>query len=217
MPSTTETYRRGLPRVNGARCVLMLAAGLVLATIPVGARAGVYSYTDESGVLHVTNKKPVQDGSFGKTNAEAAPLKQTKLPGPGKLSPSRAGYDKLIREAAAYYSLPEALIKAVIAAESAFEPTAVSSAGAMGLMQLHPQTASAMAVSNSFDPKENIFGGTRYLRFMLNRFQGDVSLAAAAYNAGPSAVEKAGGIPPFKETRAYVSRVLKLYEWYRNR
>lgn len=203
--------------MNCTRCFLMLAAGLLLAAIPIGAHAAVYSYTDDSGVLHVTNKKPVEDGSFGKTNADAAPLQPTAAPNPGKPSQSRASYDRLIREAATYYSLPEALIKAVIAAESAFEPTAVSSAGAMGLMQLHPQTASAMAVSNSFDPKENIFGGTRYLRFMLNRFQGNVALAAAAYNAGPSAVEKAGGIPPFKETREYVSRVLKLYEWYRNR
>lgn len=179
---------------------------------PGEGQAVLYSYTDANGVLHVTNvgKEPARaESPIGSAGAQP--------PAEGVSTKSRAAYEPLIREAAEYYSLPVALVKAIIAAESAFEPAAVSSAGALGLMQLYPQTASAMSVSNSFDPKENIFGGTRYLRLMLNRFQGDIALAAAAYNAGPSAVEKARGIPPFKETRDYVNRVLRLYHIYRDR
>jgi soluble lytic murein transglycosylase-like protein len=110
--------------------------------------------------------------------------------------------------------LPPALVKAVIAAESAFDPRAVSKAGALGLMQLMPQTAREMRVGDVFDPRTNIFGGTRYLRLMANRFAGDVRRTAAAYNAGPEAVERSRDIPNIPETRTYVQRVLKLYRHY---
>lgn len=172
--------------------------------------AGVYAYTDEQGVVHVTNRAPVHSQAEQQLHAMATDL--APLPSSSR-SPVRrhTPFDDLIKEAADYYSLPVALVRAVIAAESNFEARAVSRAGALGLMQLRPQTAAAMSVSNSFDPRDNIFGGARYLRLMLNQFQGDVTLGAAAYNAGPSAVERARGIPPFKETRDYVARVLRLY------
>lgn len=117
-------------------------------------------------------------------------------------------WEALINSAARRYGLPVALVKAVIKAESNFNPRAVSPAGAMGLMQLMPSTAAAMGVSDPFDPAQNIEGGVKYLRLMLDRFGQNLELALAAYNAGPAAVEKYGGIPPYRETQEYVRRVL---------
>lgn len=196
--------------------VLVLALGFSVAVAPVRSQAGLYAYIDDSGVTHFTNRSIGDGHSIGNQNSHGAVRTNTARVAQ-RTAVRTASLEALIDEAADYYSLPAALVKAVVAAESNFNAMAVSPAGAAGLMQLRPQTASAMSVSNSFDPRENIFGGTRYLRFMLNRFQGDIALAAAAYNAGPSAVEKAHGIPPFKETRDYVSRVLRLYQIYRDR
>lgn len=180
------------------------------------AAADIYSWVDGDGVIHFTNVPrdpraklvplPKTENTFSFTDDIGAMRRIHRV--------DVADYDELIVEAAHYYSLPPAFVKAVIAAESAFEPIAVSGAGAAGLMQLMPATAERMRVHDVFDPRANIYGGTRYLRLMANRFAGDVRSTAAAYNAGPEAVERAGGVPAISETRTYVKRVLKLYHFY---
>ena len=127
--------------------------------------------------------------------------------------PINHGYDSLILTQAKVNRLDPALVKAVIAAESNFSPIAISRAGAQGLMQLMPQTADRLGVENPLEAEENVNGGTRYLRKMLDRY-GDLSRALAAYNAGPKAVDHYQGIPPYPETKAYVARVLAYYRGY---
>ena len=122
----------------------------------------------------------------------------------------RAEIERVIKVSAADYNVDPALIEAIIENESAFDSNATSSAGARGLMQLMPQTADALGVTNSYDATQNIRGGTRYLRSLLDRF-GKVELAVAAYNAGPDAVQKYGGVPPYEQTRSYVRNVLGSY------
>jgi len=118
--------------------------------------------------------------------------------------------DALIGANAATFSIDPALVRSIVETESEFNPRATSPAGARGLMQLMPETAQSLGIVDAYDPAENLRGGTRYLRGLLDRF-GDVRLAVAAYNAGPAAVERFGGVPPFSETQAYVRRVLTRY------
>ena len=130
--------------------------------------------------------------------------------------PARYGrYDAFIREAATLYQLPEALVRAVIKQESDYNPFSVSGSGAAGLMQLMPSTAESMMVRDVFDPRQSILGGTRFLRLLANMFNGDLVLTIAAYNAGPNAVVRYAGVPPYDETQHYVRQVLRYYYLYR--
>ena len=126
--------------------------------------------------------------------------------------PPKPTYDELIKEASARYGLPQALIRAVIMTESAFDPLAVSGAGAQGLMQLMPALSNELGVKNAFDPRQNIMAGAQYLSTLLEAQKGNVKLALASYNAGPGNVRRYKGIPPFKETRRYVSKIMDLVE-----
>jgi len=141
----------------------------------------------------------------------AATLQEASAPG----GESSGQYDSMVEEAARRYGIEPAVLHGLIEQESGFDPSATSSAGAEGLTQLMPGTASSMGVSNPLNPSESIEGGARYLSQLLNQFGGNVSEALAAYNAGPGAVEQYGGIPPYGETESYVSKVLADAETYR--
>lgn len=170
---------------------------------------------------------PTEDGTAAAPNApqsgkfsamvQQALQNQDGAPPPASPVGPPAQIDGLVQSNAATFGVDPNLIRAVIANESNFNPNATSNAGAQGLMQLMPQTAASLGVTNSYDPTQNVWGGTRYLRSMLDRFGGDTSKAIAAYNAGPEAVEKYGGVPPYPETQAYVNNVLGTYEQYKNR
>jgi soluble lytic murein transglycosylase-like protein len=135
---------------------------------------------------------------------------------PAESAAPPAAIASMIQSSAERYGVDPALVRAVINQESGFNPYATSSAGAQGLMQLMPQTAQALGVSDAYDPGQNVDGGTRFLRSLLDRFGGDTRLALAAYNAGPAAVERYGGIPPYAETQHYVASILGDYEQERS-
>jgi len=137
---------------------------------------------------------------------------QEKIYNENLLSKKDLQYSRIIKNTSEKYAIPQKLIKSIIKQESGFNPKAVSPKGAKGLMQLMPQTANLLGVKNIFNPEENIEAGVKYLRMMLNRFQGDIKLALAAYNAGPEAVEKNKGVPDYQETKDYISNVLKNLE-----
>ena len=164
--------------------------------------ADIYYYVDEKGVWHFTNIK-------------TSPHYRLYLRGLHKKADQYIkDYAEIIEKAAKKYSIEPALIKAIIKAESNFDKTAISCDGAKGLMQLMPSTARQMNVSDPLDPEENILGGVKYLRILLNEFK-DLYLAIAAYNAGPSAVRYYHGVPPFPETRKFLRMVLKYYRRYK--
>lgn len=190
------------------RATWFLAALYLLALAPA-ASAQIYVYKDEFGRTFYTDAPP-HDGF------EAYRPKGTlKARGVRKVSATASrDFDIAIKRASRHHGVSPALVKAVIAAESGFDHLAESSKGARGLMQLMPGTASDLGVDDAYDPWQNIDGGTRYLCEMIDRFPGELSLALAAYNAGPEAVRQYQGIPPYKETRGYVKRVLKLYKKY---
>lgn len=177
---------------------------LLLCAATTAVHAGrIYSFVNEKGVRVFTNE----------------PSRRPDLSLPGESSTKTPAatsreerYRPLIREAAEQFGIDEKLVEAIIAVESNFNPKAVSTKDCKGLMQLHPETARRFGVENVFDPAENIEGGVKYLQFLMQRFDNNLTHVVAAYNAGEHAVERHSGIPPFKETRQYVKKVGRLYD-----
>jgi soluble lytic murein transglycosylase-like protein len=201
--------RRQTPRAAHVRRAMdrrgwafAMAAAFVL--VAGSAEAQIYTRRNANGVIEATN---IPD----------APDYRLTYPGKGTLIHSRGfhalysgEYDRHIRDASVLHGVTEDLVKAVIAVESEFDRYAVSSKGAQGLMQLMPFTARRFGVADPFDARQNIFGGVQYLRLLLDMFGGDVALALAGYNAGENAVVRFKGIPPFRETQDYVSKIQSL-------
>jgi hypothetical protein len=186
--------------------VIAVLAAFIITAANV-AHADIYKYVDKEGVLHLTNTPTDHNAKYVMIMKEKRILFRPNI--------DVNKYDDLITKAANKFKLDSALIKAVIKAESNFNHRAVSPVGAQGLMQLMPKTASDLKVEDSFHPEKNIEGGARYLRYLLNTYKGDLTLALAAYNAGEKAVAKYNyNVPPYRETQNYVKRVFSFYKSY---
>jgi len=181
------------------RLVLFIILVIVLLPSLSVTKAAMYSYVDQFGRLHFTN---VPADPRYREDPRFDAIRKTAVQG---------RYGQFIRTAADRYSLDPELIRAIIKVESSFNPFAVSEKGAMGLMQLMPETAKEMQVAEPFEARDNIMGGSRYLRKLLNLFDDDVRLGLAAYNAGPNKVLENGRIPKIPETKQYVEKVLREY------
>ncbi len=177
----------------------------------------VQVYRKQDGTLLFTNRRPAIVREAGMQLLETRVYRDEHYARkPAALTAQRRdAYDDIIASAARRWDLDFALVKAVVHAESAFDRDAISKAGARGLMQLMPATASMLRVTDIHDPYQNVNAGARYLRMMLDRFRGNVRNALAAYNAGPANVQRYGGMPPFAETKHYVARVVELSDKYR--
>lgn len=186
---------------------LTAALFILVAAASVVSAADIYKYEDSEGVVHFTDTPTDRRFKIFMRDIQKDRRLRTNF-GFGRVSRNPAEFDRIINSCSTEFGVDKALVKAVIHAESGYNPNAVSSKGAAGLMQLMPGTAQDLKVADSFNPSDNIRGGVRYLRFLLDTFKGDVSLALAAYNAGLGNVAKHGGIPPYQETRNYVSKVL---------
>lgn len=204
--------------MRDAPTLLAIFAVLLAPLAPAGE---IYRYEEEDGTIVYTNVRP-----SGRTSRKARRMSGEFRTAPAKAAPAApvgeqslqalADLEAAIDRAALRYRIPPNLVRAVMHAESNFDPHAVSPKGACGLMQLMPRTAREMYVSDIFDAQQNIEGGTRYLRYLANEFEGDMVKMVAAYNAGPEAVKRSEGrVPPFAETQAYVRKVIDLYFQYK--
>lgn len=191
---------------------------LVLAASIPTANADIYQFVDENGVVNFTN---VSGGRVKKPSKVIAENRKTASQSPSlsrgpdnrthQTDSIPASYLTIINSTCTRHGVDPSLVHAIVKVESDFNPFALSRKGAMGLMQLMPQTANTMNVRNTFSPDENVEGGVKYLRYLLDRYEGNISLALAAYNAGETAVKKWGTIPPYKETQEYVKKILHIY------
>ena len=202
---------------------------LLVMVLPVSAGAAMYAYVDARGICHYTNapgdgRYKLSERPARRVGSPEDQLVRTINSRSTSRLPLAQGYqnqttpqalNRYIYAAAANHQVDPLLIKAVIKAESNFDPNAISSKGAQGLMQLMPGTARDLQVANPFDPRQNINGGTKYLRYLLDNYKGNVELSLAAYNAGPGNVTPYGIIPGIPETQAYVAKVLQNYRSYR--
>lgn len=222
---TPSNLVAGSPASGSAREPVAPATPAVATSKPPGqsrlVQGQVYSYVQD-GVRHYTSKRPKGLASAGAVRTIRYSFMETcyacgASPGVnfGKIRLNTEAYRDEIAAAVAQFGVDEAIVRAIIHAESAYNPNALSRVGAQGLMQLMPATARRFGVSNPFDAAQNIRGGVQYLAWLLKRFDGDLTLAAAGYNAGEGAVDKYKGVPPYSETQRYVVRVAQLAERYR--
>ena len=182
----------------------LLSAALLVAVCPAHANAQIYAWRDANGTLVLSDK--TIDAPTDVYKVEGAPRYVSTTP--VESTSARDLYEPYVLEHSTRHSLSPELVRAVIQVESGYNPRALSPKGAMGLMQLMPDTARMLGVQRPYDPEQNIRGGTRYLRMLLDKYDGDVTLALAAYNAGSGAVDRYGKrIPPYRETRDYVRKV----------
>jgi hypothetical protein len=203
--------------ISSARHILALIA--FLTSLAANAHADIYQFVDENGVVHFTNVPGGRVKKNAKVHAEVrvpASSSAAARPVPPAAGNQRTedipvSYVNIINSTCERFGVDPSLVHAMVKVESDFNPFAISSKGAMGLMQLMPQTASTLNVRNTFSPHENIEGGVKYLRYLLDRYEGNLSLALAAYNSGETAVKKWGTIPPFKETQDYVKKIMQIY------
>lgn len=198
-------------KMSGRVRILAVAALwllMVLGHTPVWA--DIYVYIDAEGVMHFTNAP-----THGRYKVFMKENRTEVHASPGRSRSNPAVYDALIHEYSRKYGVDSALVKAIVKAESDFDPSAISGKGAQGLMQLMPDTAQKLNVLNPLDPKENIEGGVRYVRYLLDRFGNDMDLCVAAYNAGETTVYEKGGIPAYAETLNYVAKVRQFYQEYK--
>jgi soluble lytic murein transglycosylase-like protein len=200
---------------------LVLSLAFLLLPFALCERAAavdmVYAFVDSKGVTHFSNAPT--DPRYRRIHISGLPVARVKPAAPFTVRLKQASSSKemhrAITQTSALHRLDPALIRAVIKAESSFDPGAVSRQGAMGLMQLMPKTALSLRVTDPYDPGQNIAGGVRHLRYLLDRYQGNLPLALAAYNAGETRVSRESGVPRIRETREYVRRVLRFYKDYR--
>ncbi len=198
--------------IKFCRSLLLKAVVVFIALIVTTsniAHADIYKYEDNEGVLHLTNVPSIPKAKY------VLILKEKRIIFQPDIDVNR--YDQIIKTAANKFNIDSALIKAIIKAESNFNHQAISRVGAQGLMQLMPATATALRVDDAFHPKNNIEGGARYLRYLLNNYRGNLTLTLAAYNAGEKNVAKYNNnVPPFRETQNYIKRVLSYYRSFSN-
>ena len=197
------------------RAVLLAIVTVATAAMATPAKADVYYYKDANGVFHFTNEaRPGATLFHMDASVERLAAKRPETRIARKHAARSADYETLIQKWAAAYDVDAALVRAVIRAESGFNKRAISRAGARGLMQLMPATAKSHGVRNIYSPEDNIRGGVKHLRGLLDRYGDNVTMALAAYNAGEAHVDRHRGIPPIAETRTYVARVLKYRREY---
>ena len=187
---------------------VLSACSIIVAFTAPAAFADIYRYIDENGVMHFTNAPTSSSNEFKLF------LRERGKPAPSWYYSEK--YDDLITDASERFGVSFPLLKAIIKAESDFDARAVSKKGAMGLMQIMPQNFKLLGLKDPFDPTQNINAGARYFKQLYERFNGKLALSLAAYNAGPTAVDRYKTIPPYEETEEYVRRVLKYYYNYKN-